>query len=1006
MRYRVHLDKIGRIAAFWLACLCGIPCALSAAEPGIDHPPALSPAESAKRFKVAEGLEIRLVASEPEVTQPLSISFDDRGRMWVLQYRQYPNPQGLKAVEMDNWLRTKYDKVPDPPPQGPKGRDRISIYRDTNGDGRVDTVKHFITDLNLASGMALGHGGVFVVQPPYLLFYVDRDRDDRPDGPPEVLLKGFGMEDAHAFANSLTWGPDGWLYGAQGSTASADIRSVKFQQGVWRYHPLSKEFELFAEGGGNSWGVEFDRFGNLFAAGNEVELMVHHVQGAYYVKGFGKHGPLHNPHAYGYFQPVLHHGYVGDSLSGGAILYQGGAFPARYDNACIAPNTRHSACRWATVETRGSTFATRAAGDFVTSADIWFRPVDMTVGPDGAVYIADWYDYNISHSSPTNRSQWYQPSRLDGRVWRVAPPTVAPARAGSFDLSKKSSKELVELLAHKNDWYARAARRIFAERRDRSIVPALTKLALESSDQRLALEGLWSIYVIGAFDEQLAARALASPHEYVRAWAVRLLGDARQVSSRLQEQLLALARDDKSVIVRSQLACTAKRLPSDVALAIVEPLLGHDEDAEDPFVPLLLWWAIEDKAMSDAQRVLTLLAPPASWRASVTNQTIVERLARRFTAEDSEAGFVAVSILLQLAPTGSDTNRVLAGMLQALAGRKLDHVPAPLAQPLADLLHKPDPSPMVIELALRMNVSEADSRALAIVTDRQAPAPQRVELVKTLGETRTSAAIDVLLSLLGADEAEALQTAAISALGFFGDDRIGATVLDAYPRLPMASQARAIELLCSRTHWALELLTAIDAQSIKPAAVSLDQLRQLREKGDERIVKLVAKHWGRVQTATPLEKLGRISAVEQLLAHGKGDVARGREQFEKTCANCHKLHGQGNSVGPDLTGAERKNRDLLVRNIVDPSAVIREEFLTHVAVTTDGRLLTGLLAESNDQTITILDAQNKRTALARNELDELRESNASLMPENLLDALAEQQIRDLFAYLQEDVRKP
>ena len=1005
MHHKTHLE-IGRMAALCLTCLLGIRCGAHAAVTGLDHPPALSPAESAKRFKVAEGLEIRLVAAEPEVTQPLSISFDDRGRMWVLQYRQYPNPQGLTAVEMDNWLRTKYDKVPDPPPKGPKGQDRISIYDDTDGDGHADVVRHFVSDLNLASGMALGHAGVFVVQPPYLLFYADRDQDDRPDGPPEVLLKGFGMEDAHAFANSLTWGPDGWLYGAQGSTASADIRGVKFQQGVWRYHPLTKEFELFAEGGGNSWGVEFDRFGNLFASGNEVELMVHHVQGAYYVKGFGKHGPLHNPHAYGYFQPVLHHGYVGDSLTGGAILYQGGAFPAHFNDACIAPNTRHSACRWSTVETRGSTFATRAVGDFVTSEDIWFRPVDMTVGPDGAVYIADWYDYNISHSSPTNRSQWYQPSRLDGRVWRVAPPGVSPLGAGSFDLSKKSSRELVELLAHANDWYARAARRILSERRDRSIIPALTKLALESQDERLALEGLWSIYVTGALDEPLAAAALGSPHQYVRAWTVRLLGDARMVSPRLQEQLVAIAREDKSVVVRSQLACTAKRLPADAALAIVEPLLGHDEDVDDVHLPLLLWWAIEDKAISDTPRVLKLVESPAAWRAPLTSRTIIERLARRFTAEGSDEGFASLAQLLRLAPNQSDTQRVLTGTLQALAGRKLEHIPAPLEEPLLDLLRQPDPPPNVIELALRMNVAEVADRAIAIVMDRQAPAEDRVELVKTLGETHTTAAIDGILSLLGGNDPEPLQTAGISALGFFADDRIATVVLDTYSRLPAASQARAVELLCSRTNWALRLLAAIDAQTIEPAVVSLDQLHRLREKGDERIVKLVARHWGRVQAATPLEKQGRISAVQQMLARGRGDLARGREQFEKSCANCHRLHGKGNSIGPDLTGAERKNRDLLVRNVVDPSAVIREEFLTHVAITTDGRLLTGLLAESNAQTITLLDAQNKRTALTRDELDELRESNASLMPENLLDALAEQQIRDLFAYLQEDVGKP
>ncbi|MEX2286923.1 MAG: PVC-type heme-binding CxxCH protein, partial [Planctomycetaceae bacterium] len=228
--------------------------------PALAQPPRLTPQDEIKHLTIADGLQISLYASEPHVRQPLSISFDDRGRMWVLQYIQYPIPEGLKAVQVDQYLRTKYDKVPEPPPRGPRGHDKISILEDTDGDGRIDAAKDFLTELNLASGMALGHGGVFVVQSPYLLFYADRNRDDVPDGDPEVLLSGFGMEDAHAFANSLTWGPDGWLYGAQGSTVTADIRGIGFQQGVWRYHPLTKQFELFGEGGGNQWGIDFDRF--------------------------------------------------------------------------------------------------------------------------------------------------------------------------------------------------------------------------------------------------------------------------------------------------------------------------------------------------------------------------------------------------------------------------------------------------------------------------------------------------------------------------------------------------------------------------------------------------------------------------------------------------------------------------------------------------------------------------------------------------------------------------
>jgi putative heme-binding domain-containing protein len=678
----------------------------------------------------------------------------------------------------------------------------------------------------------------------------------------------------------------------------------------------------------------------------------------------------------------------------------GGAFPPEYDGACIAPNTRHSACRWSTVELRGSTFATRAAGDFVISADIWFRPVDMTVGPEGAVYIADWYDYNISHSNPLNRSEWYQPSRLDGRVWRVSPPSVKAIPSGSFDLSKKSSAELIALLAHPNDWYARQARRIFAERRDMSIIAPLTKLTLESSDQRLALEGLWSLYVTGAFSEKLALLTLKSPHEYVRAWTVRLIGDQRMTTSHLQEQLVIMARDDTSVIVRSQLACTAKRLPGADAMAIVAQLLGHDEDAKDVHIPLLLWWAIENKAITETDLVLSLVQSPKDCARPLVEGFITQRLARRFAAEGSEEGFAACARLLRLVQRQQDLDLALTGTLEALSGRKLESIPPPLVEIVSALSTRTPVSPLSIELALRMSVPAATAQALQAIANRDLPEKDRIALIKALGETRTTESVGSLLALVSQDETEAVHVATFGALGYFDQPAIADVVLARFEKFSAASRGRAIELLCSRSGTALKLLEAVEHMQIAEATISLNQVRQLRDMNDERMMPLIAKHWGRVQTKTPLEKQGRITAVSQMLLRAPGDAEKGREYFTKICAKCHKLNGQGESTGPDLTGADRKNSELLVRNVVDPSAMIREQYISHVAQTADGRVLTGLLMESTADTITLLDAENKRTVLNRADVEELHESPLSLMPEDLLDPLNEQQIRDLFAFLQ------
>jgi hypothetical protein len=217
--------------------------------PSIAPAAAPTPEDAFAAMRVAEGCTVGLVAHEPVIRQPVAVEFDDRGRPWVIQYLQFPNSAGLERVAVDRYSRTEYDRVPEPPPHGPRGADRITILADEDGDGRYESGTDFTDGLNHATGIAFGDGGVYVLNVPYLLFYPDRDRDDRPDGDPEVLLSGFGMQDAHSVANSLVFGPDGWLYGCQGSTVTARIRGIEFQQGVWRYHPPSRRFELFCEGG-------------------------------------------------------------------------------------------------------------------------------------------------------------------------------------------------------------------------------------------------------------------------------------------------------------------------------------------------------------------------------------------------------------------------------------------------------------------------------------------------------------------------------------------------------------------------------------------------------------------------------------------------------------------------------------------------------------------------------------------------------------------------------------
>ena len=348
----------------------------------------LSPTEAVTHFRTPDDLVIETALSEPEIGQPLFIDFDERGRMWVLNYKQYPNPAGLTAVSRDKYLRTVYDRLPQPPPNHFPGRDKITIHEDTDGDGSYDKHKTFVDGLSIASSFARGRGGLFVMNPPYLLFYPDADNNDVPDGDPEVLLEGFGIEDSHSVAAHLRWGPDGWLYASQGSTVTGQIKAYRSKdkpvhsmgQLIWRYHPERKQYEIFAEGGGNTFGVEIDAKGRVYSGHNGGDTRgFHYVQGGYYRKGFGKHGELSNPYAFGYFAAMKHHSVP--RFTHTYVIYEGAALSAKYAGKLFGVGPLQSHVVISDVQPNGASFETKDIDKAITTDDPWFRPVEIKTGP-------------------------------------------------------------------------------------------------------------------------------------------------------------------------------------------------------------------------------------------------------------------------------------------------------------------------------------------------------------------------------------------------------------------------------------------------------------------------------------------------------------------------------------------------------------------------------------------------------------------------------------------------
>jgi len=961
----------------------------------------LPPREALKRLTVPAGFTVDLVLSEPEVRQPVFTTFDERGRLWVVQYLQYPFPAGLKVVEYDQYIRAKFDKVPPAPPRHFRGADRITIHESTRGDGTFDKATTLIDGLNIATAALPGRGGIWVLNPPYLLFYPDRDRNDVPDGNPRVHLSGFGLEDTHSVANSLAWGPDGWLYGANGSTCTARVRvditgssaTTSFMgQVIWRYHPERHVFEIFAEGGGNTFGVVFDDKGRLYSGTNGDARGVYYVQGGYYRKAWGKHGPLTNSYALGFYEFMPHRGNR-ERFTHTFVEYGGDSLPEALRGKLIAVNPLHNRIQMAHKEEVGSGYRTVEEPFLLTSSDAWFRPVDIRVGPDGALYISDFYEARISHVDP--RDNW---DRTSGRIYRIRASAAKPA--GRFDLAKLSSAELVGLLAHKNRWQRQTALRLLGDRKDRSVLPLL-RHNLERNTGQLALESLWALYQCGGFDVTTALRGLDHEDPFVRMWTVRLVGDDRTVTPALAARLTTLAEREGHPQVRCQLASSARRLPASVSLAVLRNLIKHREDVSDPHIPLLIWWALEVRAESDRARLVEFFRDPLFCKEPIAEQYLLERLVERYAMAGGRDNLQACAALLRRAADPEQAGRLLSGLEKAFAGRGINNVPEDFKTAIKHTLAVAGHTSSALTVGLRLGLPSAVDEALRLVGDDKARTEDRVRCIRVLGETPQPQGVPVLLEQLRTAP-DLVRVEILTALQRYDDAATGKTVLDLVAvGLPDSTGVRgaAYNLLASRPLWALDLVRAVDAGKIRSSSIPAEVVRKVNLHPNEQLRQLVKKHWGRLSPATSQEKQMEMRQLIRLVRGGAGDPLRGRTVFETTCSKCHKLFGEGGVVGPDLTGYERDNILFWIENIVDPSAAIREEYTTTVVEMSDGRVLTGILAEQDRRSILLRDPEGKEMRLARENIDAMRASPVSIMPEDQMRALTEQQIRDLFAFL-------
>ena len=970
-----------------------------------DDTPPTEATEAVKKFQVRQGFEIELMASEPEVGQPLFMSWDSRGRLWVAQYLQYQFPAGLKIVEYDNHLRAQFDSVPKPPPHGVKGADKLTIFEDTDGDGKFDKHRDAITGLNIATSVETGHGGIWVTNPPYLLFYPDADGDGSPDTDPEVCLSGFGIEDTHSVMNSLEWGPDGWLYGVNGSTTTGEVecpatgKIVKWQgQMVWRFNPDSRHFEIYAEGGGNTFSLEIDSVGRVFSGTNNGNTRgMYYPQGSYGKKGWGKHGPLTNPHAFGYFNHMLHEGDK-NRFAQAFCIYEGGLYPKSFHGKIVAPNSLHNVVWVSQLHRDTSTFRTVDEENLIKTDDRWFRPVFSGVGPDGCVYIGDWYDTRLSHVRPVD--DWHKNS---GRIYRVKPKGTAPTY-NVGDLSLLEGDKLVALFEHPNRWVRRRAVLEIGWRDQHSVEQKLIEDVRANLGQ-VSLESLWAFALLNRLDDEYALEWINHPDPNIRRWVIRSKGDRRRAGEELAEAMAERAAKETDIQVRSQFAASAKRFPPEVGIPILEKLISHDKDLEDKHLPLMIWWGLEAHAQSGRTEVLALAAKKKTWERPIFRQEIATRLMRRYAMAGGEANLQTCADFLESAPDEDAKKRLMIGLQLAFQGAPIPPLPEALSTQM-DAYAK-----SLGESDLLLGVQRGDKKSIQaaskLILNSGAGPVERVELAKVFGTIDNPSVVSVLLKTLSLDQHSALKRVALQSLANYDDPAIPKTIIGRYgSTLPAehAVRSTADRVLASREAWARMFLEKIQLAHIKARDISPDVVQLLLQHSADDIRKSVERHWPDLRPQTSEANQAEMKRIASIVKSGEGDSAKGKIHFQQRCAVCHKLFGEGGVVAPDLTGYERKSLDFWLPGIIDPSLEIREGFANYILHTRGDRVLIGMIADQNPGAVTLRDAANQTVIIPRSKITKMEATPVSLMPPGLLGGLNDGQIRDLFAYLMKDAK--
>jgi putative heme-binding domain-containing protein len=940
-------------------------------------------------FTVADGYEVTLWAENPMLHKPTQMNFDERGRLWVASAVTYPQ------VEV-----------------GQTADDTIVVLEDTNQDGKADTSKVFASGLLMPTGVLPGDGGCYVAQSTDLLHFADTDGDGVADTKRRVL-SGFGTEDTHHNLHTLRRGPDGKMWMNQSIYTRSDVETphglMRLKSGgVMRFDPRTDQLESVFYGWCNSWGHQFDKYGQSFvtdgAGGAGLNWAIPGAMYFTYARAEKIMGGI-SPGSYPKFC--------------GLEIVESPHFPAEWQGSMITCDFRaHRIVRFSVTE-QGSGYAAQEAGDLLRTSDVNFRPIDVKIGPDGALYIADWSNPIINHGEVDFRDP--RRDREHGRIWRVSRKGAPLAKAENLAAAKDA--ELLEKLTRDHRHEREAAMAVLVERpRTAESEAAFAAWMASAKDGRTRLAALWLSQGLGRAESGLLEKVLTDGDGRIRAAGVRVLGQQlERIPVEQATAWLGKAASDEHPRVRLEAVRVLAKLPGAEPMDLAMQVLRQPMDR---FLEYALWLNVRDRgdawmgALLDGRLPLAgrevaldfALAnlPPEKGIAGI-RKLMPKPLPRdgsgpwlglALKTADPEMLGLVYSQLLDGGFESPAAVNALRGLEEAVSQRQAAlQGDAMRLLPLIDS-GSDELAAASLKLGGALRAEGLLEGIKAKATDVAAPALVRGAAVDGLSHFASDAARDALLSLGGADAPDEVKRGAALALVRHHRAAALGAIRAVLPGLEDLGEARAFwQQALSLSGLSADLAKSFREQPLDPkvAARNLPAVPEIDEHAD--LSGVLRQQAGSAAVGGPTS--AEVLRLAQLAAE-KGDAVRGEEVYRRpalACIACHAIGGAGGIVGPDMTsiGASAP-LDYLVESILIPAAKVKEGYHSVVIETKDGRTLMGRLLKSGGGSTVISDAAGQEITLADSAILK-RSDSGSLMPANLMAGLSEQEQLDLFKFL-------